>query len=477
MNQVRHVRINADALRRGGASDVLAVEPSVIGGLVKLRAEEPPSWEPLRAAATNDKGKATAAPGVVVGLVRIEGPLAQKAISDMCGYVDGYDAIASRFELTIENEEASAVLMVIDSPGGDVAGLEAGVARMQKAKKKHGKKVVAYLDELAASAAYWIAACVADEIVLPVAGRAGSIGCIGAFVDLTAAAEQYGEKWHVVREPAGKADMFPLAPVTDLALERLKTSVEAVGKRFYKAIADARGLKTDAVKGMNGCVFEGKDAVTAKLADSVGTLESALSRTQKPTERASIEKEKRMNLTSKIAIALGLASEASETDAIEAFGAFESKMLSATKASTLREAAPAVEKLVEKVDGLVAQVSELEPKAAESKALKEAAAKDARTAAVDKIIVKGSDDRKITPAKRAALREKGITNGPEWLQSVVDELPVLAGGDHPPVVPNTGASDELSAEDKAFAKAEGLTEDEFREIASRVDSRHKKGGQ
>lgn len=89
-----------------------------------------------------------------VAIVGIEGPLAQRAIYDLCGYVDGYDAIAARLQIALENPDVGAVVLRIDSPGGDAQGLEEAVRRMRLAVEQSGKPCMVYVDELAASAAY-----------------------------------------------------------------------------------------------------------------------------------------------------------------------------------------------------------------------------------------------------------------------------------------------------------------------------------
>ena len=316
MAKYKHVKLDADALRRGGASAILAVEPSLLdGGLVRMLAEEPEPFTvamvdldlgPMVSVRSDAGGGKPVKAGV--GVVSIDGPLAQKATVELCAYVDGYDAIAARFDLAMESTDTSAVLLRIDSPGGDVAGLEQGVARMLKSKEKYGKKVVAFVDELAASAAYRIASGVADEIVIPPAGRVGSIGVIAARVDLSGAAEKAGEKWTVIRDPKGKAASMPLAPVAELADQRMRSDVAAIRKTFFKAVSDSRGIETKAIADMDGDVFSGKAAIAQGLADHIDTLEGALVRTQKPITRGSKTKasgDDEMKLTQAIAGALG----------------------------------------------------------------------------------------------------------------------------------------------------------------------------
>ncbi len=462
------VRIDAAALAAAGASSVLALDARALGGAVALARGEQPAGEVFAV----EGASSTAQRPAVVGMVRVEGPLAQRAIADLCGYVDGYDAIEARLSLALESD-VDGVLMVIDSPGGDVAGLEESVRRMRAAADKSGKRIVAYVDELAASAAYWIASGVADEVVVPAAGHVGSIGCIGAMVDLTGAAEKDGAKWTVVRDPAGKAAGHPYGPVADVAEERLRGEVKAAASRFYKAVSKRRGMTTSAVRKMNGALFSGADAVANGLADRVGTLEAAARAAIAPRKKderrnkAADERTENMKLLAAVCAKLGLEADTSEADAIEALEATTKDILTSTGAKRLDAVAGKVDALKERTSALAEQAAEVETLRSELAASKRAEADALKSAEVKRIVQMGVDARKISPAKREAMLEKGMKHGADWLQSVVDELPVLVGAEPPPVPAKTGANDEPELSPRVAAKARAKGVDPEKVVALR----------
>jgi ClpP class serine protease len=441
----KRVRIDADALATVGASPVLALLPRALTGAVTLSRGEQQPGERM-AVASAAAGPAQPRPPTV-GVVRVEGPLAQRASADMCGYIDGYDAVGARLELALA-DDVDGVLLIVDSPGGDVAGLEESVRRMRAAVERSDKRVVAYVDELAASAAYWIASSVADEIVVPVAGEVGSIGCIGAVADTTERQKQFGWKWTVVREPAGKAESMPYAPIQELVDERLTAAVKGAAGRFFKAVSKSRGLTTRAIRDLNGAVLTGKAAVDAGLADRVGTLESAATAALAPRKkdqgrnRAAQQRSEDMKLHALVCAKLGLDSDASEADVAEAFESTMGAILTASGQKKLAKVASAIEALEEQRDALAVKAAGVDALTAEVAALKSAGEAAERAAEVERIISAGVEARKIAPAKRAGLTEKGMRNGPEWLQSVVDELPVLVGAE----VPKAADTSPLAAE-------------------------------
>ncbi len=293
-------QINAGTLARAGASEVLALDVSALGTMMTLAEDDPREEQETE--------------GTNVALVDIDGPLAKRGQRQLCGYLDGYDWIADRVSSALADSTIGAVVLRLDSPGGDVAGLEEAVRRMTEAREASGKTIVAYVDELAASAAYWIAAAVADEIIVPTAGRVGSIGVIGAYIDETKALEAEGHGVKLVREPEGKAAMHPAGPVTEVADERLQKAVHTTAQRFYSAIAGARDLKTTTISAFNGATFEGHEAVEQGLADKVGTFEEAL----ELAKAAASERQTRMEKRIAALAAFGLAATATDEELFEA---------------------------------------------------------------------------------------------------------------------------------------------------------------
>lgn len=295
--------IDAKGLARARASQVLAVDETIIGRSFAL----PDAAAPI--ARVDGAGKEVPAEqakeGSAVAIVRVSGPLAQKAFADLCGYVDGYDAISARFTRAVADPAVGAVVLVFDSPGGDVAGLEEAVARMTRARDEAKKPVFAFVDELAASAAYWLASSLANAgVYAPGAALIGSIGCIGALVDETKALEQEGLVITLIRDPDGKADGHPAGPVSELATERTTELVKSAANRFYAAVGAARRMTVATVRGLNAAVFEAPKALANGLIDGVESREDVLRRAA-----AAIEQRRSESMSTALLAALGAKDE------------------------------------------------------------------------------------------------------------------------------------------------------------------------
>ena len=96
-----------------------------------------------------------------VAIVHVRGALAHYKT----GGGDSYEAIEERVRAAFDDDPAAVVLR-IESPGGVVAGLNETVLRLRATSAERGIPLIAYVDEMAASAAYAIA-CACSEIFAP----------------------------------------------------------------------------------------------------------------------------------------------------------------------------------------------------------------------------------------------------------------------------------------------------------------------
>ena len=219
-------------------------------------------------------GPVTSGPGVAV--LKIRGAMSQREEFWSCGEGANYEEITERFTGACSDPGVSAIVLDGDTPGGDVPGLEQAIARMRAARDASGKPVIGFCNELLASGGVWLCATVCHAIYLPPSGRMGSVGVVIAHeTDARWAAEQ-GFDRTIVRDPPGKANPNGDEPLDELGRSRLQTLVSAASSRFIAAIAQARSLDEAAIRAWNGGMFTGAEAVSAGLADGIGSLEETI---------------------------------------------------------------------------------------------------------------------------------------------------------------------------------------------------------
>jgi signal peptide peptidase SppA len=211
-----------------------------------------------------------------VALVQLFGVIAQRM--DMMTAISGgtsTEAFGRTFDALVADRQVSAIVMVVDSPGGSVFGVQELAQKIFDARGK--KRVVAIADSMAASAAYWLATQ-ASELVCTPGGMVGSVGVIASHVDESVAEEAAGRKTTLVYSGQYKAEGEQ--PLTSEALAYLQGLVDTIYGTFVAAVARGRGVTENRVQKDfgQGRVVLAKDAVARGMADRVATLEQVLTR-------------------------------------------------------------------------------------------------------------------------------------------------------------------------------------------------------
>ena len=208
-----------------------------------------------------------------IAIVPIHGTLVKRtgaveAASGLTSYATIEDMI---LEAAID-PAIRAIMLDIDSPGGEVGGVFDLAAMIFEARQT--KPVWAIADD-AFSAGYLLASA-AERIYLPQTAGAGSVGVVAVHVDETERDAKEGRKYTTVYAGAMKNDFSRHEPLSPEAQGRLQAEVERLYGLFISAVATHRGMTESAVRATEAALFFGADAVTAGLADRVGTIRNAL---------------------------------------------------------------------------------------------------------------------------------------------------------------------------------------------------------
>jgi capsid assembly protease len=225
------------------------------------------------ARAQGNKGR-----GGAIAVISIYGVLLQRPLADISGGSIGTSttSISAALRQAVEDPGVGSIVLDIDSPGGDVSGIDELAAEIYQARKQ--KRIVAVSNCLCASAAYYLAAQCSEIVVSP-SSQTGSIGVYCVHEDDSAALEAAGIKLELIRYGANKAEGNNLGPLTDSAREHMQEMVDGYGIAFERAVARGRGITQSDVhsKFGQGRVFDAKTAVRIGMADRVGTLADVLS--------------------------------------------------------------------------------------------------------------------------------------------------------------------------------------------------------
>ncbi|GAB3337911.1 signal peptide peptidase SppA [Marilutibacter aestuarii] len=174
-----------------------------------------------------------------------------------------------------DDEKVKAVVLRVDSPGGEVFASEQ-IRREVVALKEAGKPVVVSMGDLAASGGYWISMN-ADRIYADPSTITGSIGIFGLIPTVPRALEKIGVRSDGVGTTrfAGAFDITrELAPEVGQVIQSV---IEKGYRDFTGRVAAARGKSVDQVDQVaRGRVWSGAQARERGLVDDFGGLDTAI---------------------------------------------------------------------------------------------------------------------------------------------------------------------------------------------------------
>lgn len=177
--------------------------------------------------------------------------------------------------------DVARVLLHVDSPGGTVGGI------LELGDLVHGlsKPVHAWVEDLGASAAYWIASQAKTVSAAP-NSMVGSIGVYMAVADFSGMVNERGIKVHVIRSGELKGAGVVGAPITEPQLAAMQDVIDRLGDSFRAAVSRGRGLNAEQVGAVaTGRVWLAQQARDLGLIDHVEGRARALERIQNTHQR------------------------------------------------------------------------------------------------------------------------------------------------------------------------------------------------
>lgn len=208
-----------------------------------------------------------------VALIQVQGTLVQK-LGTLRPYsgMTGYDGIRQNVLTAISDSAVKAIMLDIDSPGGEVSGCFDLVDTIYQARGS--KPIWAVLNESAYSAGYAIASA-ADHITVPRTGGTGSVGVIAMHVDWSQALSDSGLKVTFITYGDRKADGAPELPLSSEALARFQSDIDTMGALFIDTVARNRALPAATVRETQAATYLGATGVEMGLADAVMAPDAA----------------------------------------------------------------------------------------------------------------------------------------------------------------------------------------------------------
>ncbi len=191
-----------------------------------------------------------------------------------------YHDIEAMAEAAFADPEVRAVLLEIDSSGGEAGGVFDLAQRLRQQAHTSGKPLWAIADEAALSAAYAIAAA-ADRLWVTRTAEVGSIGVVAVHVDESVADAKAGLNYTFLHAGAHKVDGHPHAPLPVPVAADIQADIEQLHDQFIALVAGFRRVTVDAIRDTEARVYRGEAAIQAGLADQIGTRAEAITALQR----------------------------------------------------------------------------------------------------------------------------------------------------------------------------------------------------
>jgi protease-4 len=226
------------------------------------------------------------------------------AVIDVVGMISGHNfdgdvnmvkLIKDQLSLAAEDEDVKAVLLKVDSPGGEVLASDDIYRYLEDFQKKSGKPVVASMGSLAASGGYYVSApcqwIVANELTIT-----GSIGVIMQGYNYRRLMDKVGLQPMVFKSGKFKDMLSGEKPIEEVQPEEKKMVQDLVDETFGKfkqIVAEGRKQAEAKNKGggrplndnwrdyADGRILSGKQAHELGFVDELGGFEVAVARALK----------------------------------------------------------------------------------------------------------------------------------------------------------------------------------------------------
>jgi protease-4 len=185
------------------------------------------------------------------------------------------EEMKQQFKQALEDKDVRAIVLAIDSPGGEVTASDDIYNIIRKARDR--KKIVVSMGAMAASGGYY-AALGGSHIIARDTTFTGSIGVIMQTLNYADLFGKVGLQMVTFKSGKMKDMLSGSRPSTPEERDYVQNLVMQTYGKFVGIVAAERNIPEDALRNgvADGRVLSGKDALEAKLIDQLGDLDDAV---------------------------------------------------------------------------------------------------------------------------------------------------------------------------------------------------------
>ena len=185
--------------------------------------------------------------------------------------------IARMLDRVFAVRNAAAIALSINSPGGSPVQSHLIFRRIRELAEEKNRRVIAFVEDAAASGGYMLA-CAADEIIVDPNSIVGSIGVVGGSFGFDKLIAKIGIERRLYTSGERKAMLDPFLPENPDDVERLKKLQGEIHQDFIALVKERRGAKLAGPENdlFSGEYWTGRRALELGLVDAIGNLRGVL---------------------------------------------------------------------------------------------------------------------------------------------------------------------------------------------------------
>jgi signal peptide peptidase SppA len=211
--------------------------------------------------------------GTVIPVVRLQGTIAADPRPGRLNIA----GVAPLLKRAFGFKNTPVVAIIVNSPGGSAVQSRLISKRIRDHADEHGKKVIVFVEDAAASGGYFIAVA-GDEIIADPSSIVGSIGVIFSSFGFVEAIKKLGIERRVHTAGSNKSTLDPFQPEKKADVDRIKTLELDIHKVFIDWVKARRSgrLKAPDEELFTGEFWSGARGLELGLIDGIGDLHAVL---------------------------------------------------------------------------------------------------------------------------------------------------------------------------------------------------------
>lgn len=203
-----------------------------------------------------------------IAVIPVQGVITgRRSFWEEIGLVTSMETLLAATTAAVRDPDVKAIVWDMNTPGGSTNGLAEAHAALMELRGQ--KPVIAQVNQLSASAGYWLASA-ADEIAASPSSLTGSIGVYMMHTDISDMAAQAGISVEFIHAGEHKVEGNQFEPLSEDARAHFQSLVDYAYAQFTGDVARGRGIDIATVQGDK---FGGGRVLTADKAKAAGMVD------------------------------------------------------------------------------------------------------------------------------------------------------------------------------------------------------------